>query len=493
MHRSTGREREQVPGRAIRLAFAGVSPQRTFPLARGLEEAGFTVFWVLKWRSEAEWLRAQGIPEERFLDTSRISTRHEDRDRLAAELAELEAVPGAPRMRDLMLMDRHLGRCGWDFALRYLGHLNRVVPAFLRDREVEIVSTLPDTALQILSLWTARRLGIPAVVPTPLRFPALRFGFCPSHESAEFVPVREVQAEDYAAAQAVVDEFRAGRMLVVSPRTVRDVTSITRMLPRQIRYFSQVAAWARHDAGERHHRWTLADLLRMYLGKRMALVRTRLRLDFQSRIGTRPFVLYAVHVQPESSIDVYGAFFSNQEELVRHIARSTPATHDLYVKIHLANTGEQATAFYDRLRRIPGVVVIGPGVPVRELLERCSIVFTVSGTMAYEAGLLGKHAVTFGRMFFDRLPTVHHCDAPPELPALVSRILAEPERDRTPEIVEAVAELHAASFPGEFTTRGGGKVFGPDDVRWLGEAYRALHRYTRGGVAAEGARVAAEG
>jgi hypothetical protein len=473
-------------GRAapIRLAFAGVSPQRAFPLARGLEEAGFTVFWVLKWRSEAEWLREKGVPADRFLDTSRLGTRNEDPDRLAAELAEFEAIPGAPRVRDLMLMDRHLGRCDFAFALRYLGHLNRAVTAFLRDRRVEIVSTLPDTAVQIMSMWIARRLGIPAVVPTPLRFPALRFGFCPSHESAEFVPMREVQPADYAAARTVVDEFRRGRVAAVDHAEVRKVTSITRMLPRQIRYFRQVARWARHDAGEKHHRWTLADLLRMYVGKRAALARTRLRMDFQSRIGSRPFVLYAVHVQPESSIDVYGAFFSNQEELVRHIARSTPATHDVYVKIHLANTGEQATAFYDRLKRIPGVVVIGPNVPVRALLERCSIVFTVSGTMAYEAGLLGRHAVTFARMFFDRLPTVHHCDTPPALPALVSRILAEPERDRTEEIVAAVAELHAASFPGEFTARGGGKVFGPDDVRRLGAAYRALHARTYGGSAA---------
>jgi hypothetical protein len=474
-------------GEPIRLAFAGVSPQRTLPLAQGLEAAGFTVFWVLKWHSEAVWLREQGVPGDRILDASRMETRDEDPERLAAELAELEAVPGAPRARDLYLMDRHLWRADWTFALRYLGHLNRAITAFLRDRRVEIVSTLPDTALQILSLWIARRLGIPGVVPTPLRFPALRFGFCPSHEAAEFLPMREVQPADVAAAQAVVDEFRRGRVSAVDPKAVRTITSITRMLPQQVRYFRQVARWARHDAGERHHRWTLGDLVRMYVSKRASLTRTRLRPDVQGRIGARPFVLFAVHVQPESSIDVYGAFFSNQEELVRHIARSTPATHDVYVKIHLANTGEQGMAFYDRLRRIPGVVLIGPNVPVRALLERCSIVFTVSGTMAYEAALLGRHAVTFGRMYFNRLPTVHYCPTPPELPALVSRILAEPERDHVPEIVDAVAELHAASFPGEFTTRGGGKVFTETDVRWLVDAYRALYGRVYGGAAAGGA------
>ena len=483
------------PGAALpmHLAFAGVPPQRALTLARGLEEAGFTIFWVLRWRSEAEWLRAQGVPEERFLDTSRITTENEDPERLAAELAEFEAVPGAPRVRDLFLMDRYLRRCGFAFAVRYLGHLNRTIHRFLQEREIAIVSTLPDTALQIMALWSARRLGRTGVVPTPVRYPRLRFGFCPSHESVGFVPIRPVEAADLARAEALVHDFRRGQVSVVDPRLVKHITSIRSMLPQQLRFFREQARAARFDAGERHHRWTLSDLMRKYVSKRTRLVWTRLTLDYQTRIGDRPYVLYAVHVQPESSIDVYGSFFSNQEELVRHIARSTPATHDVYVKIHLANTGEQSAAFYDRLREIPGVVVVGPGVPVRELIERSSIVFTVSGTMAYEAGLLGKPAVTFARMFFDRLPTVHYCDAPPRLPELVSRILAEPERDRTPEIVAAVAEFYAVSFPGEFTTRGGGKVFGPDEVREMSVAYGALYAHACGAPAAMGSGAASGG
>ncbi|HLM66653.1 MAG TPA: hypothetical protein VK358_03955, partial [Longimicrobium sp.] len=441
-----------------------------------------------KWHSEAEWLRRRGVPAERVLDTSRVPG-DADPQVLSEELAVLEAA-GAPRMRDVVMMDRHLRREEWEFALRYLGTVNREVTRFLEERGIELVSTLPDTALQILSLWIARGLGIPAVVPTPLRYPLARFGFCPSHEPASFVPIRPVEAGDREEARRVVDEFRAGRVAVVTGSPLGALGAVVAALPRQVAFFRQMVRWARHDGGQRHHRWTLGDIGAMYVRKRFNLVRMRAGLRYQTRQGPRPFVLYAVHVQPESSIDVYGAFFANQLELVTHIARSTPATHDLYVKIHLGDMGEQALGFYRALQRIPGVVLIGPEVPARALVERAAVVFTVSGTMAMEAGMLGRPAVTFGRMFFNALPTVHYCPSPPQLPALVSRLLAEgPARDPLPEIVEAMAAMLASSFAGQFTRRGAVGLPEPQDGTRMAAAYHALLATGRG--AARGAGVSA--
>jgi hypothetical protein len=450
-------------------------------MVAALEAGGFDLHWICKWRSEAEWLRRRGVPAERVLDTSRVPD-DADPQVLSEELADLEAA-GAPRMRDVVMMDRHLHREEWEFALRYLGTVNRDVTRFLEERGIELVSTLPDTALQILSLWIARGVGIPAVVPTPVRYPLARFGFCPSHEASGFVHVRPVEQGDRDEARRVLDEFRAGQVAVVSGAPLSTLGSVVRALPAQLQFLRQTARWARHDVGQRHHRWTLGDIGSMYVRKRFNLVRMRAALRYRRGIGARPFVLYGVHVQPESSIDVYGAFFANQVELVRHIARATPSTHDVYVKVHQGDVGEQALAFYRRLQRIPGVVLIGPEVRSRELIERAGVVFSVSGTMAMEAGMLGRPAVTFGRMFFNRLPTVHYCPAPPDLPALVGRLLADgPGRDTTPEIVEAMAALLADSFPGQFTRRGAIGLPDADDGRRMAQAYRVLLSARRSGA-----------
>jgi hypothetical protein len=469
------------------IALVGHFPWKSLPLARRLEQDGFEVSWIVRWPSESSWLAANGVPASRVLEAWHVDTvTGEELQALSRELAELEA-PGLPFMHDLVQMDRYARREGHEQQLRYLAYLNRAVTAFLRERGVRIVSTRQDTVLQLLVFHLARRLGIVAVAPDKVRYPAERWGFFPGPHQAGLLPLRPVGPEDRDAARTFVRAFRGAGQ--APPPQWGALGHVVRALPAQLAFFRQWVGWSRADRGIRNNRWTVPDLARMYVRRRWNLLRTHAAASaFDAPRADRPFFLYTLHIQPESSVDVLGSWFSDQRTVISHISRATPATHDLYVKVHWADVGNHAPGWYDELRAIPGVRVIGPDASTRDLLLRADLTFTVSGTIGYEAGLLGRPAVVFAPMFFNGLPTVHPCESPPELPVLVSRLLADPGagEDEEEAVVEFVAGVHAASFPGQHNRLV--EALSPADLDAVADAYARLWAHLEGSAPSAPAR-----
>jgi hypothetical protein len=464
------------------IAFAGLFPYKQLPLARRLERDGLRVHWIVRWRSEAEFLRQNGVPDDRVLDTSAIDAARGDPEAYVAALHSLE-LPDAPRMNEIILSDRHLRRKDRDFCIRYMGEVERRVTGFLRRHRIELVTTVNDTALQLLTLSICAREGIPAVNPARVRLPLERWGFFTSRFYERLAPVREPSAQDCEDARRFLAEFRARGAQVAFWATESRVRDLLSYLPRQLAFFRKAVGWSRHDRGVRHTRWTVGDLARMYVAKRRNLVWLRTAKPYITEPGARPFVMYALHMQPESTVDVLGAYFSNQLELIRNVARATPVTHDVYVKVHSGDVSGHQPAFYRALRQIPNVKIMAPEASSRALVQRADVVVTVSGTIAYEAGLLGRPAITFARMYFGALPTVHRCDSPTALPELIRELLARgPRPDETEETVAFLARIYAWSFPGEHSrlTRA---LTGPE-LDEVAEAYGALLRYLGRGAEA---------
>jgi hypothetical protein len=457
------------------VAFVGLFPYKQLPLARRLEADGVQVFWVVRWASEASFLRENGVPAERVLDTSTVDPRTGDLAAYERELAELE-FEGAPRMANLILMDRFLRRYDHDFCIRYLGKLNRCVSEFLRANAVTLVTLVHDMALQLLTISICRRMGVLAVVPTKTRLPPMRYFFGITDQAREMLPIRPVEPDDVAQAEAFLASFRDARPETRAQfwKAETGITDLLTYLPGQLRFMGRALSWARKDAGVRHNRWTVVDLARMYVAKRRNLLWLKATRPYAETPGRKPYFLYALHMQPESTVDVLGAYFSDQLALLRQIARSLPATHDLYVKIHSGDAGGRGPGFFQELRAIPGVVVIGPQANTRALLEQASIVFTVTGTIAFEAGLLGRPAVTFAPMFFNELPTVHLCETPTRLPRLIERLLREPEEADDARVVQFLAKVYANSFPGEHNRLTGPLT--PAELDGVVGVYRILFR-----------------
>jgi hypothetical protein len=121
-------------------------------------------------------------------------------------------------------------------------------------------------------------------------------------------------------------------------------------------------------------------------------------------IAKRRYFLYALHKQPESSIDVLGRFYDDQLKNIEVLHRCLPSQCKLVVKEHSNAIGDRSFLFYKKVQQMADVVLIEENCDTQELIKSSLGVFTVSGTIAYEAAYLGVPSFTFVKMFFNILP-----------------------------------------------------------------------------------------
>jgi hypothetical protein len=461
---------------ARNLALIGYTSAYFLPFARHLEAEGFSVYWVHSLRSFTRYLLRNGVPAERILDLSDPRRFEWDAAVADRELSDVEA-PDLPRSNDIILMDRHLRRRPYRFALAYLACASRSLRAFIAEHRISMLSSGRDTALQILSMLVARRCGIVWAGVAYLRLPIERFMLTATHVSDEVLPLGEIRPEHLQQARQYLAAFRKDSLKPYLRPSSTSWRGVMQRLPVHLIEGWRLLVQARHDAGNAFARYTLADILGIYLRKKLNLIQADLFLKTYREPGTRPYVYFGLHRQPESSVDVVGAFFSDQAGFVRTLARSLPAGHDLLVKLHASDADGWPLSFYRTLEALPGVRLIDPVADSRRLLRDAALTITNSGTMAYEAGLLGLPAITFSKLHFNQLPSVHYCDSPVALPALIDRLLTTQTQTDDEAIEAFLARMLASSFPGMPNRAIFRTDLTPEDLASLASAYHALHAY----------------
>lgn len=184
--------------------------------------------------------------------------------------------------------------------------------------------------------------------------------------------------------------------------------------------------------------WTMQKL------RRAAMTAMR---PFDSLEGrTEPFVLFGLHLQPESSTLVRGRFFQNMLAVIQNVALSLPARYRLYVKEHDVMFGQRPLHFFRALREMPNVVIVSPYESGPALVRRAAAVATVTGTLGWDAALLGKPVFAFGDSFFATYRGVDHVTDMTRLPAIMTERLKNFRPDPA-ELETFVAAVFASIVP----------------------------------------------
>jgi hypothetical protein len=434
-----------------RIALIGYSPADYFQsFGQTLEDSGFEVFWVHITRSAANnHKKMLPTPSASILDaTENFRPDLSDAEKCRKELAELECI-GSPRINDIILMDRILRNKSYPFVLCYLNHLQHVLSKFFTENSIALVTSGRDSALQLVSMLVCQKLNIPWAAPTRARIPQDMYMFASGHETMSILDIRPPTNEDRIWAEEFLRNFRSDRNKPALKAAAKSFSDIIKMMPRHAKLFLSLLRSSFVEYGNCYSRYTISRIIWMYLKRRLNMIVFKV-FPPHSSLGRQPFCLYALHTQPESSIDVAGSYFSNQTELITFISRSLPVSHELYVKIHPTDVDGKSFLFYKRIAQLPGVRLINYDIDSMELVQRAAIIFTLTGTIGYEAGLMGKTVVTFAKNYFNRMPTVHYCDSPPKLPALIDSLLeAKPPADLNERLISFLANLKAQSFHGE--------------------------------------------
>jgi len=461
-----------------RIALVGYTPDYFRSFGNALEESHFEVFWVHGTRSTAKYHENNSSTGSvRCLDTT-ANFRQDLSDvaRCKKALSELESA-GNPRINDVILMDRILRNKHYLFALCYLNHLQQLLSRFFTENSISLVSSGRDTALQIISMLVCRKLGIPWVVPTRVRIPQEMYMFASGHETGSIVNIRASTNKDHVWAEEFLRKFNRSPDKPALKAAARTFADVIKMMPNHARLFLSLVKTSFVERGNDYSRYTVSRIISMYLKRRLNMIMFKAFPPY-SPVGDQPYCLYALHTQPESSIDVSGSYFSDQIALITYISRSLPASHELYVKIHPTDLDGKPLSFYRKIAKLPGVRLINYDVDSRDLIRQASIIFALTGTIGYEAGLIGQNVVTFAQNYFNRMPTVHYCDSPPRLPALIGSLLsAKPPEDLKERLIAFLANLKAQSFQGEINRMSlpNGEHLTQQDLKTLQGAYNSLY------------------
>ena len=122
------------------------------------------------------------------------------------------------------------------------------------------------------------------------------------------------------------------------------------------------------------------------------------------RSQNKEFFLFPLQFQPEASTDVYAIYYCDQLNTIKNIAFSLPFPYKLCVKEHLAAIGTRPKEFYEKLKKIPNVVLVSPYENVESIVRNSSGVITLTSTVGLEAALAGKPVYILGDVFYSYHP-----------------------------------------------------------------------------------------
>ncbi|MDO8667874.1 MAG: hypothetical protein Q7K35_02115 [bacterium] len=131
------------------------------------------------------------------------------------------------------------------------------------------------------------------------------------------------------------------------------------------------------------------------------------------------FVYFPLQSEPEAHPMLNAPIFLDQVWTAKQLARSLPVHYKLYVKDHPAMFGFRRRSYYQELKKIPNVRLIDPAMDSLKLISHSKLVATIIGTAGFEAALLKKPVISFGKISYNLLSSVKRCDNIEDLPILI--------------------------------------------------------------------------
>ncbi len=336
-----------------------------------------------------------------------------------------------PTIHNMIMSDRVVSKLPYSEGIAYAASLSSKFRSLYREIRPSVVIGCHDGMHSGIGFAVAKAEAIPWFAlnfsTVPRGYAALSTGIIPN----EMVCLREQKDDDlYNLAEKTLRNFENKQIKTPAYISTHNIGLATQRLPEQLRVAFRVFKATYFGELNKYLEYDFKFILKQYVRKRKNMLRLP-RKWFLKEPPSESYVFFGFHMQPESTIDVYAPFYSNQFDVVEKIARAIPPTHKLLVKLHISDADNYSRTQLMFLLRLPGVKLVAPSVSSREFIERSSAVITIVGTMGLEGALLGKPVLIFGKMDYDQFPSVTRIGDITNLPNLIRQKLEEqrPSRD----------------------------------------------------------------
>lgn len=346
----------------------------------------------------------------------------------------------------------------YEDTLKILQIKAKALSAFLKKEKPDalVVSQALSGTGNFLLYTMAKKIGIPV---WSINMTGIKHTYVLSDHHIRFPSLEKKYRENlargvklepyYGEAKKIIEEFRKSRepyYAKLSPREqpVNRNTQLRFLSPAHlatsISFF--VKMFYRYYVSSKHRDYTMVTPLNY--------VQDHVRRKMRNLVGAKDlydnmiegekFVFFPLQTEPESSLNLWAPFKTDQLEIIRQISKSLPIDYKLYVKEHPLMVQFRPRAFYKEIKKNLNVALIDPSVRGTDLAERADLLITITGTLGLEATFLKKPVIVLGNIWYDALSFIKKCSVAEDLPYLIKEQLERPVYNEE-ELLQFIAAL----------------------------------------------------
>jgi len=198
----------------------------------------------------------------------------------------------------------------------------------------------------------------------------------------------------------------------------------TTLPQRTKKYFDNLALLGSDDVKSyyAHYGKTRFKVLTQFIFLKRYYRQSFIEKNFGKKINEDSrFIYFPLHVEPERQTLIVAPFYTNQIELITNIVKSLPVGYKLFVKEHSGQkiSGWREISYYKKILNLANVELLHPSLNSQELIKKCSMVITVSGSTGLEATFFNKPVIVFSDVGYSYLPSVYRIKNMEELPEAI--------------------------------------------------------------------------
>lgn len=138
------------------------------------------------------------------------------------------------------------------------------------------------------------------------------------------------------------------------------------------------------------------------------------------------YVFFPLHTEPEASVGQASPEYFYQHAAIAALSRDLPAGVRLAVKETIHGVGRRPANFYDQIAELKNVVWLDMMEFGLEVVRHARAVATITGSAGFEAAVLGKPVIAFGRHnLYGVLPHVHVVTDEARLVGILGAVLGD--------------------------------------------------------------------
>jgi hypothetical protein len=407
-------------------------------VAKHLQSRGHKIFWIV---TERVWLK--------FLlkDFNKRSILHLNKN----SIDKLHNTPNIKiPLNEIIFIDREIKTWGSDKYLKYIQNLHHQLKNFLISNEINFAFSENTWAHEIIISMICdvdNEVNCIHLSPHNIRIPDNKFAFFsdfllhkPFIHNGPFDEIKESclkQNKQIIAQDDVIVSRRKSK--------IHWIRKLISFVARNNYDNDSPTLWGtrRYNSLKRN----LSDLLKGFTYK---FVNKLDEAAIAELAKTHELYVYAFHKEPETAINNKGRYNESQATNIINIWRKLPLGCVLLIKEHRVSIGDRGYFYFQKLLKLGSIKVINESIKSSFVMEKCSVCFTVSGTMAYEFAINQKPALTFAKVFFNDLKYCSHLSTTEltkgdDMNALIKRLILGKEGLNNKQYVE---QLSSQCFSG---------------------------------------------